>query len=64
MRQCVSAIVGLESGRWADSLSICLFSQSKLNKHLRGWSGEHLLGSAPLRRPAELFGVLAFMHMS
>lgn len=47
MRQCVSAISVPEWGGWADPLSVFFFL-SKLNKHLLGWSREHLLSSAPL----------------
>lgn len=47
MRQHVSDISVADWGSWADSL--CQpFPQSKLNKHLTGWSREHLVRSAPL----------------
>lgn len=48
VRRYVSAISVPDWASWANSLPVCLFSQSKLNKHLLGWSAEHLLRSAPL----------------
>lgn len=41
--------------------SLSVFSQSKLNKHLLGWSCEHLFSSAPLCRPAPCLAGPAFV---